>query len=270
MQAADGGLDEARRQGVVIWHVDVAASGASLLALEAETPRLAASDHRRATVAGGGDPDHPQARERRAVYIALRWALELAFGAGAVRGRDMQRSALGRPSLTGCAGDFSLAHVSGHALVAITGHGSVGIDIECTRPVRMTDRRRAAIERAGAALDAGVPLPQGPDLFFKAWVRLEACAKAHRISMARVLTLAGALGGASPPPEQDILGSLRANSGLSAQASATMIVQDLQPAPGLFGAMVWVGDANTVAGCVRPADFRQLPATLDALKSAVA
>lgn len=259
---------DARSRGVVIWYVDLARGGDALLALEAETPRLAASDHHRAARLGGGDPEHPHARARRAAYVALRLALERAFGTSPVRGREMARSELGRPSLAGCPGDFSQTHAAGHALIGVVHKGSIGVDLEQSRRIRMTEARRTAIERAGACLDAAAPLPQAsPDRFLTAWVRLEAFAKAQRTSMARVLTAAGALGGGATPAAAEVLGKLRAAIpfGSAGEASGACVVRDLIVTKGLFGAMALRDDSIRDCGAPAPA-IRPFPVTLDALR----
>lgn len=271
MPGAECGPVDTRPQGVVIWHVDLAQSTDALLALEAETPRLAASDHDRAARLGGGDPEHPLARERCAAYVALRLALEQAFGRASVRGSEMVRTALGRPSLAGCPGDFSLAHSAGHALIGVVHQGAIGVDLEQCRLIRMTEARRSAIERAGACLDLAAPLPQAaPARFLTAWVRLEAFAKAQRTSMARILTATGALGGGVRPAAPEVLDRLYAArpSGSAGEDAAGETVQgcavrDLIVAEGCYGAFAWSGGglASTPAPAVRP-----FPLTLDALR----
>lgn len=276
--AADHARDTEARAGIGVWLVDMTHATDALLALEAETPRLAANDHQRAAVQGGGDASHPRARERRAVYVALRLLLERAFGAQAVRGRAWLRSDLGRPSLPGLPGDFSLAHIPGHALIGVTRRGSIGVDIERRRTVRMAAARQEAIVRAAQALDPDLPLPAGPptspqplppDRLLAAWVRLEAFAKAQRVGMARVLTAAGALGGAGALRDRELrqrlcaLGMTDPGGGGTAPA---VRVCDLDVADGLFAAEVRVGDGELGEAAVG-GNVRRLPATLDALRT---
>lgn len=270
--AADPVHDTAARSGVEIWLIDLAHGTDALLALEDETPRLAASDHERAAVQGGGDPSHPRSRERRAVYVALRLLLERAFDADAVRGRAWQRSDLGRPSLPDLPGDFSLAHIPGHALIAVTRGGSIGVDLERRRAVRMSAARQAAIVRAAQALDPvlSLPAPQmAPDRFLAAWVRLEAFAKAQRVGMARVLTAAGALGGAGALPDRELrqrLSALGMTGTASGAAAPAVSVWDLDVADGLFAAQVRVGD-GALSEAAGGRNVRRLPYALDALRS---
>lgn len=267
---------------IAVWHVDLARSTDALLALEQETPRLAPGDHSRAAQQGHGDSGHPGARQRLAAYVAMRLVLERAFGTG-VRGVTMTRStegqASGRPSLAGLGGDFSLAHVADHALIAIAPFGSVGVDLERSRSVRMTARRQTAIEQAAAILHEAAPLPAAtPDRFLTAWVRLEAYAKARHIGMARLLTAIGAMGGAAPGSAEDIAGRLRAladrcdlasldrsgaGPGGLAQAAA---VHDLALPQGLFGATAWAGTGHA-ADLRQPPMLQRLPADLAGLRT---
>lgn len=181
-----------------LWLVDVARSGPALLALEGETPRVADDDRARAQAAGGGDRGHPAARHRLAVHVALRLLIESSWGAGA-RSRRLPfvRGPHGRPRLAGFPGDFSLSHSAQFALIGIAGSGSVGVDIEAPRAVGMSAVRRAAIEAAAEAVAPDCALPEGvgDGRLLSAWVRLEAFAKARRVTVARVLTAVGAIGG---------------------------------------------------------------------------
>ncbi len=264
---------------IAVWHVDLARSTDALLALEQETPRLAPDDRRRAAQQGQGDSGHPGARQRLAAYVAMRLVLERAFGTG-VRGVTMTRSTQGRPSLAGLGGDFSLAHVADHALIAIALHGSVGVDLERSRPVRMTARRQAAIEQAAALLHEDASLPTAaPDRFLTAWVRLEAYAKARHIGMARLLTAIGAMGGAAPGSVVDIAGRLRALADRSDPASldpsgevpgglaeAAAVIDDLALPQGLYGATAWVRPGHSV-GLLQPPMLQRLPGDLAGLRT---
>lgn len=176
-----------------------------LIGAERETPRLSAEDRARAMAVGPdrGGRDDTWSLQRLAAYVALRIAIERAFGVS-VRGLPFLRSPAGRPSLPGVEGDFSLSHVEDAALIATAGRGSVGVDLERTRPLRIGPRRRSLTEAAAehVARTGGetAPLPALPpdDRFLMAWVRLEAFAKARRTTLAQLLTAAGALGGAAP------------------------------------------------------------------------
>lgn len=187
-----------------VWHVDLEHSAGDLFALENQSPRLSDDDVARVTKLGGGSPHLDRARhERLAAYIALRLAIERAHEADghsplALRRVALVRSPDGRPSLPGFDGDFSLSHVEGHALIGVARRGSIGVDIERPRVVRMDARRRTLIEACATHLSARDPLPSGGDTrFLAAWVRLEAFAKARHITIARLLTAIGALGGST-------------------------------------------------------------------------
>jgi len=195
---------------VEIWLVDLARSAVALLAIDADVPYLPAEDRQRAMALGIGG------NHRLAGYIALRLVLERHAGTH-VRQRPFARSPLGRPSLPGFDGDFSLSHAGGLALIGVSRTGTIGVDIERPRLVRMSPPRRAAIVRAAALLmrhtfqacdPAPAPAPTDSDagdagagrqppsdaVVLRAWVRLEAFAKARSTSIARVLDAAGALG----------------------------------------------------------------------------
>ena len=180
--------------GSEVWLVDLAAAAPALDEIESETPRLADDD-----LAKWDRLADPVARrERRAAHIALRIAIERAFGPD-WRGISYAVSKSGKPSLGGGApGAFSLAHVSGLALLGITSRGTIGVDLERLRPLNMSDdRRRRIIEAAAALVPAGTLPAEGEAQFLQAWARLEAVAKARGSGIGVLLTGLGALGGAS-------------------------------------------------------------------------
>jgi 4'-phosphopantetheinyl transferase len=88
---------------------------------------------------------------------------------------------------------FSLSHARGVALIGLTPAGTIGVDVERTREVRIAAERRAAIEAAGAALGASLA-GDGNTRFLHAWVRLEAYAKADGCGIGRLLTQLSNLG----------------------------------------------------------------------------
>ncbi len=159
-----------------LWLVNLDRSEAALEGLEAATPRLS-DDVRTRLAAVRNDGTR---RERRLAHITLRILLERRLGAG-IRNAPFVLSATGKPSLASVDTSFSLAHTKHLALIGMTAGGPLGVDIERTRSVWMPDARRAPIEAEAVALAAGAPL-QGaePDeRFLRAWVRIEAVAKAH-------------------------------------------------------------------------------------------
>lgn len=186
---------------IEVWIVDLAQAAGALLATEMQVPRLPEAD--RARILGAGCPEAPAAHQRLAAHVALRIVLEHVFGP-VVRQRPFDRTAAGRPSLAGIAGDFSLAHTGGVALIGVARSGRVGVDLERPRRVAMTPRRRAVIEAAARHLAADAALPgdrrteeSADRRLLAAWVRLEAYAKARGVTMARLLTAIGALGSAT-------------------------------------------------------------------------
>lgn len=93
----------------------------------------------------------------------------------------MGRGRHGKPFLAAGVGplDFNLSHTQGMGLLAVSGEGSVGIDIERLRPIR--DPVRLA-ERVWPddAVSRLVERPAGEQqqVFFAEWTRFEACQKA--------------------------------------------------------------------------------------------
>ncbi|GAA0911552.1 4'-phosphopantetheinyl transferase family protein [Streptomyces thermoalcalitolerans] len=88
----------------------------------------------------------------------------------------------GKPEVAGAGRDsglaFSLSHTAGLTLLAVTWGGSVGTDVERVRKVaaaRIAARYFPADEAAAVAALSG---HEAWDLFFRLWVRKEACVKA--------------------------------------------------------------------------------------------
>jgi 4'-phosphopantetheinyl transferase len=159
-----------------LWLVDLDRSEAALEALESVTPRLA-DDIRKRLASMSNDNAR---RERRLAQIALRVVLERKLGP-CVRGVPFVVSPSGKPALNGLNACFSLAHSQQLALIGIGNRGLIGVDIERKRPVWMPGARRVPIEAEAVSLAAGVPLAGAdPDeRFLRAWVRIEAVAKAR-------------------------------------------------------------------------------------------
>ena len=162
---------------------------AALHTLEERTPRLSAADRARAADLS----DLTVRAEWVATHIALRLLIERAAGTQWRRATFM-RSERGKPHLDGAPLAFSISHAPGLALIGLAPGGSIGVDVERTRRVRVGEARRARIEAAGAAL-SNEPLPaEGSARFLQAWVRLEAVAKADGCGIGRLLTRLGILG----------------------------------------------------------------------------
>lgn len=188
---ATGGCGRAPTAGALeLWCVDTQAAGPALRALEQSVPLLSDFERRHATTFA----DAAQAQEWLTAHIALRVVLERVVGKAA-RGVTFARAAHGKPRLEGAPVAFSLSHIPGLALIALSRGGVVGVDVERARPVRVREPRRSRIEAAGAALNPGEPLPaRGDARFLQAWVRLEALAKAEGCGVGRLLARLGISG----------------------------------------------------------------------------
>jgi 4'-phosphopantetheinyl transferase len=212
-----------------LWLVDLAGSAAALEALEHELPRLGARD-RAAMLAGKGEA---RRQKRFVVHVALRVLLERALGRG-VRGADFARAPGAKPRLPG-GGDleFSLAHGDAAALIGVARGTAIGVDLEHVRPVRIAQARRQRMLWAGAALigaeDVDVPAEEA---FMRAWVRLEAVAKADGSGLARTLSAFG-VRHAGPCGGRDEV-AVRVRSHLS---QTGLKVHDLPPLRGSVAAL---------------------------------
>jgi 4'-phosphopantetheinyl transferase len=239
-----------------LWCVDLGAAGPALHTLEERTPRLSPADRVRAS-----DLTDPIVRaEWLATHIALRLLIERAAGTQ-WRRAVFTRSERGKPHLDGTPLTFSISHAPGLALIGLAPRGSIGVDIERPRRVRVGEARRARIEEAGAAL-SNEPLPtEGNARFLQAWVRLESLAKADGCGIGRLLTRLGVLGaGGAARTEQ------RAASEIVAELvreSPHTVVSDLQLGDGVFAAVV-------VAGTEPPAEVSWLPSSVEGLEKLTA
>src|SRR5262245_25454384 len=173
-----------------LWLVDLARSGPALERQEREAPRLGRRDR-----AGIEALKPAEARQQRlSAHLALRVLLERHLGR-AVRGLDLARPQGGKPGLPEGWGpfDFSLAHAEAAALIGVTRGAAIGVDLEEVRPVRIAGDRRRRILAAGAALipTEGIDGMSEAEAFMRAWVRLEALAKARGEGLQRTLTALG-------------------------------------------------------------------------------
>jgi phosphopantetheinyl transferase len=220
-----------------LWCVDLGAAGPALHALEKRTPRLSSADRARAC-----DVSDPIARgEWVATHIALRLLIERAAGRQ-WRGATFTRSERGKPHLDGAPLAFSISHAPGLALIGLAPRGSIGVDIERTRRVRVGESRRARIEEAGAAL-IDEPLPtEGNPRFLQAWVRLEALAKADGCGIGRMLTRLGILGVSAESRAGQA--SARAMVAALLAGDAPPSVRDLQLGDGVYAAVASIGFAG--------------------------
>lgn len=231
-----------------LWLVDLQACAAALEHVEAATPRLSeACECQLATMAVAD-----ARRDRRLTHIALRIALERKLGPS-VRGIAFARSASGEPSLPDHNASFSIAHTPGLAVIAIAGAGPIGIDIEKSRIVRMPALRRAPIEAEAIRLAAGAPLGgrDADERFLRAWVRIEAVAKARGTGVGPLLETVRprSAGGQTPAPD------------LAAPADAlAVLVHDLATAPGTYAAVAFSGSGP-------PPQLARFPAEADAIEA---
>jgi 4'-phosphopantetheinyl transferase len=181
-----------------LWCVDVTAAAPALLEIERRTPRL--SDWDRQTAAAMADA--VAAEQWLATHAALRLLIERRIGRS-WRAVPLERKLNARPRLADAPVSFSLSHIPGMALIALTPQGDIGVDLERTRSVRVRQPRREAIEAAGAALNSCALLPEDADArFLQAWVRLEAFAKADGCGIGRLLTRFGIVGARGVAPAQ--------------------------------------------------------------------
>ena len=198
--------------------------------------------------------DQSAARQWLAAHIALRLVIERHLGTQ-WRGIPLLRRPNSRPHLGSAAVAFSLSHIPGMALIALTPKGDIGVDLERTRPVRVRPPRRDAIEAAGAALNAGSPLPEMSDArFLQAWVRLEAFAKGEGCGIGRLLTRFGIVGG-----REIALAELSETVALARAAAKANAVSDLDLGGGLFAAVALPPEQIVP----RP---RRLPTRIDGLE----
>ena len=184
-----------------LWLVDLARSAPLLEQMERELPRLGAVD--RAEILA---LKPAEVRQRRlTAHVALRLLLERAAGSS-VRGSDLERQAGGKPRLRGLAGEveFSLSHADDLVLIAVGRGCAIGVDLERVRAVTISPARRLGILRAAAALSPAAPAEVPADeAFMRAWVRLEAVAKATGGGLAHTLSALGLRpGGASASPAE--------------------------------------------------------------------
>jgi phosphopantetheinyl transferase len=214
-----------------LWLVDLAAAGPALAASERETPRLGAAERARAEEL----VDLDQRDELLAAHVALRLLIERMAGP-AIRSRALVRGPAGKPHLAGGGAEFSLSHTAGFALIGVSATLAIGVDLEQTRPLGFSPRRRDEIVAAGMGL-GGRPLPEGDgeQAVLQAWVRVEAFSKARGVTLAQTLADLGLRGperGRSPLPDlQAAARRLAAQAGLAVHDLS--LPDDLQGAAAL-------------------------------------
>ena len=237
-----------------LWLVDLAASGPALAAIERETPRLGAAERARAEA----QADPRERDERLAAHVALRLLIERVAGP-AVRGRTLVRSPAGKPHLTGGGAELSLSHTAGFALIGVSATLAIGVDLERTRPLGFSPRRRDEIVAAGTAL-GGWPIPErrGERAVLQAWVRIEAFSKTRGATLSQTLADLGLRGpehGRTPLPDLEA-----AARRLAAQAG--LAVHDLNLPADLQGAAALPIEAGVPQPARLPADRAGIEALL--------
>jgi 4'-phosphopantetheinyl transferase len=232
---------------VDVWLADIDAAGEALDAVEQRFVLLAADERARA---GGFQP--LQAQQWTRTRVALRTLLASRLG-GSPAQSPFLRSTAGKPRLADRALEFSLSHSGRFALIGLSSHGPVGVDIETRHHVRLHPDRLHAIEAAAIALAPDVPLPGQGDAtrFVQAWTRLEALAKATGVGIGALLTSLGIRG---PAATLDV-GTAPDVSSLLVADGCTLRITDLR-----------LGCAAAVAG-PDAADvvLRRLPTTFNDL-----
>lgn len=188
-----GAVTLSRLSDLEIVFVDLDASRALLESEEANTPRLSNSDRLRVERLSG-DPGRQSLW--RAARIATRIVLEGAAGPE-VRGVNFEIAVGGRPKLDEGFPHFNVSHTAEAALIAVCRSSPVGVDIERHRNLSMTLERRQRIIAAAAGFVGGEGADPDSDIdVLRAWVRLEAMAKARGSGIGVLLTEEGVIGGA--------------------------------------------------------------------------
>ena len=238
-----------------LWLVDLEAAAPALEALERDVPRLSSDDRARAL-----RPNDARERHHRLVaYMGLRVVLERVAGAE-VRGQRFVRGPRGKPHLGAGGTDFSLSHTGGLALIGVARAGAIGVDLEMTRTLRMSSRRREEIVAVAGGL-AALPIddPGSDEALLHAWCRLEAFAKARGEGLSHVL---GELGLRNAGGRQLSCSQIAAAARRLARQSKLEIA-DVKLPPGLYGAVA-------AAGLTQSPRLRHFPADLSAIRRILA
>jgi 4'-phosphopantetheinyl transferase len=222
--------EEAAPRAAELWLVDLARALPALAGEERQTPRLGQRD--RAGIEALGNAAARQ--QRLTAHLALRVLCERHLGRS-VRGLNLARRHGAKPRLPEPWGpfDFSLAHAEAEALIGISRDAAIGVDLEDVRPVRLAGERRRRILAAGAALlgSEAIPAVSEEEAFMRAWVRLEALAKARGEGLQRTLAALGLRHATAGGMREVVLGVER-------QLSLTRLrVYDLALGPGRVAAV---------------------------------
>ena len=146
---------------------------------------------------------------------------------------DIKLGAYGKPHLAGAALEFNLAHSGGAALVALSRHVPLGVDLEAPRRVRpVLELARRWFHPDEAAALTALPEALQQAGFLRLWTCKEAVLKAHGrgigFGLDRVAFELDARGEATAMRTQ-------------ANAAAPWQIRNLTPAAGFCGALAWRG-----------------------------
>ncbi len=178
---------------VDVWLVDIDVTGDALDALDGRFALVTADERARAS-----GLESLRAQQWTRTRVALRVLLASRLGLQAAQG-SFALSAAGKPRLVESTLGFSLSHSGRFALIALSGDGPVGVDIETRNQVNMHADRLQAIEQAAMALAPDIALPGRDDVTrcVQAWTRLEALAKATGAGIGALLISLGIRGPAA-------------------------------------------------------------------------
>lgn len=190
MSKNTAGSVQFRQNGLAIIFVDLVASGPLLDAVERAVPRLSAADSTRIEAL---THDPAGCCRWRWARIATRIILEREVGP-AIRRRDFIIERTGRPVLGNGFPYFNVSHSGNAALIAVSKNAPVGVDLEELRSLSLTGDRRERLIFAANGLTRGYLDPNSDRDVLRAWVQLEAAAKAMGTGIGKLLTEAGVVG----------------------------------------------------------------------------
>jgi 4'-phosphopantetheinyl transferase len=171
---------------------------------------------------------------------ALREILARYTGLGA-SGLRFDYGPHGKPALAGSAIAFNVSHSGDLAVIAISGEGPVGVDVEQVRPVEGMEAIAArffSLEERDAL--AALAPDERTHAFYQAWTRKEAMLKATGHGLSRALDHDTVSLGADVAPR------VLAVAGAPGEV-ATWQVAEVGLGAGYVGAIAWQGDERAIA-----------------------
>lgn len=190
MSTRTAGSAPSRQNGLAVIFVDLVAACPLLDAVERSVPRLSAADISRIESLAH---DPVECHHWRRVRIATRIVLERQAGP-AIRRRDFIIERTGRPVLGDGFPYFNVSHSGNAALIAVSKHAPVGVDLEELRSLSITGERRERLISAANGLTRRSLDPNSDRDVLRAWVQLEAAAKAMGSGIGKLLTETGVVG----------------------------------------------------------------------------